>query len=111
MTSMKDRLGAILLEKGLLTKPQLDEAYETQKTSGGRLSKILVSKGFVDEKKLIGTLGEYLGIPPIDLSKLKLDPDVVELIPQNICEFYCLIPIARIGNALSVAMADPLNVF
>ncbi|MBN2144991.1 MAG: type II secretion system ATPase GspE, partial [Candidatus Aureabacteria bacterium] len=34
-----------------------------------------------------------------------------ELIPQNICEFYCLIPIARIGNALSVAMADPLNVF
>ncbi|OVE73780.1 hypothetical protein BVX93_00855 [bacterium B13(2017)] len=111
MSSLKDKLGKILLEKGLITEIQLKDAEEERKNKGEKLSKILVQKGFIDERKLMGALGEHLGIPPIDLSKLKLDPEVVELVPQNVCEFYCMIPVAKIGNALSVAMADPLNVF
>lgn len=111
MSSLKDKLGKILVEKALITEDQLHEALDLQKKQGEKLSKILVKKGFVDERKLMGALGEHLGIPPIDLSKLKLEGEVVELVPQNVCEFYCLIPVAKIGNALSVAMADPLNVF
>ena len=51
----------------------------------------------------------YCLLCSINLSKLKLDGEVVELVPQNVCEFYCILPVAKIGNALSVAMADPLN--
>jgi len=111
MASVKEKLGTILLGKGLITESQLNEALEIQKAEGGKLAKILVSKGFVEERKLMGTLGEHLGIPPIDLNKVKLEPEVVELIPRNVCDFYHVIPIAKIGNALSVAMADPLNLF
>ena len=111
MNAPKDKLVAILLEKGLIDESQVKDTLEIQKKDGGRLSKILVKNGFIEEKKMMGALGEHLGIPPIDLGKLKLDPEVVEVIPQNICEFYNLIPVAKIGNALSVAMADPLNVF
>ena len=111
MGSLKEKLGKIILDKGLITEAQLKEAEEIQKKSNEKLSKVLVKQGYVDEKKLIGALGEHLGIPPIDLSKLKIDHEVIELVPQNVCEFYCMIPVARIGNALSVAMADPLNVF
>jgi type IV pilus assembly protein PilB len=109
--SLKDRLADILLQGNLLTEEQLNKAIEIQKQEGGRLQKILVKHKYVDEKKLIAAIGEHLGIPPLDLSKVKLDPDIVELIPKNVAEFYQLIPIARIGNALSVAMADPLNIF
>ena len=111
MASMKEKLGKIILEKGLITETQLHEAEELQKKTGEKLSKILVKQGIIEEKKLIGALGEHLGIPPIDLTKLKIDGEVIELVPQNVCEFYSIIPVAKIGNALSVAMADPLNVF
>jgi len=111
MSVIKEKLGKILVDKGMIEQSQLDTAEELQKTRGEKLSKILVSEGFIEERKLMGALGEHLGIPPIDLSKLKLDAEVIELVPQNVCEFYCMIPVAKIGNALSVAMSDPLNVF
>ena len=109
--SLKDRLADILIQGNLITEEKLAKALDIQKQEGGRLSKILVKHNFVDEKKLIAAIGEHLGIPPLDLSKVKLDPEIVELIPKNVAEFYQLIPIAKIGNALSVAMADPLNIF
>ena len=109
--SLKERLTDILLEGNLLTQEDLQKATEIQKKEGGRLSKILVKHQFVEERKLMAAIGEHLGIPPLDLTKVKLEPEIVELIPQNVAEFYQLIPIARIGNALSVAMADPLNIF
>lgn len=111
MASMKEKLGKIILDKGLISETQLREAEELQKKTGEKLSKILVKQGIIEEKKLIGALGEHLGIPPIDLTKLKIDGEVIELVPQNVCEFYSIIPVAKIGNALSVAMSDPLNVF
>ncbi len=109
--SLKDRLAEILLQGGLISEEDLNKAIEIQKKEGGRLQKILVKHNFVDEKKLIAAIGEHLGIPPLDLAKVKLDPEIVELIPRNVAEFYQLIPIAKIGNALSVAMSDPLNIF
>ncbi|MBN1521157.1 MAG: type IV-A pilus assembly ATPase PilB [Candidatus Aureabacteria bacterium] len=109
--SLKDRLADILLQGSLITEDDLKKAIDIQKQEGGRLQKILVKHKFVEEKKLIAAIGEHLGIPPLDLSKVKLDPEIVELIPRNVAEFYQLIPIARIGNALSVAMSDPLNIF
>jgi type IV pilus assembly protein PilB len=111
MLSLNDRLLTMLVEKELLSTQQWEEIRDILKQQGGRLLKILVSKHFVEEKKLMATLGEHLGIPSIDLSKLKIDPEVVEIIPQNVCEFYGLMPVAKIGNALSIAMADPTNVF
>lgn len=109
--SLKDRLTDILIQGNLLTEEDLKKAVDIQKQEGGRLQKILVKHKFVEEKKLIAAIGEHLGIPPLDLSKVKLEPEIVELIPRNVAEFYQIIPVARIGNALSVAMADPLNIF
>jgi len=111
MSVSKDKLGNILVGKGIITEAQLSKAEEIRKNSGEKLTKILVAQNFADEKKIMASLGEELGISPIDLTKLKLESDVVELVPQNVCEFYCVIPVAKIGNAVTVAMSDPLNVF
>jgi type IV pilus assembly protein PilB len=109
--SLKERLNKILLDKGLITAEKLKEAINTQKEKGGKLSDILVNSGFVDRKDLMVALSEELGIPPINLSRYKIDPSVIRLIPRKLAYHYKIIPISRMGNLLTVAMADPLNVF
>ncbi len=111
MPSLKERLTEILINNKLLTQEQLDQAIEAQKTSGGRLSELIVSLKFVKESDLAAALSEGLGFPLIDLKRLKIDPEVVKTVPVDICRNYQIIPISRIGDTITVAMADPLNIF
>lgn len=107
--TLKDKLADFLV-KNVITKEQLDKALGLQRNQGGNLSKIIVEQGFATEKKLMAGLGEYLGLPPIDLAKIKIPPEIIELIPRSLALFYQAVPISKIGDMLTVAMADPLNI-
>lgn len=109
--SFRDRLIDILINGKLVTKDQLNTALEIQKKVGGSLGKILVWEGFISQKDLMVAMSRQLNIPPIDLSKYKVDKSIVNLIPERIVKQYSIIPISRIGNVLTVAMSDPLNIF
>ncbi len=109
--SLKERLKKILAERKLIPPEKLDEALRIQKDKGGKLSDILVDRGFIDRKDLMVVLSEELGIPPINLSHYKIDQALIRLIPKKIASHYQIVPISRMGNLLTVAMADPLNVF
>ncbi len=109
--SLKERLVNILTENKILTPDQLNKALEVQRREGGRLSNILVSLEFVKEKDLMLALSKSLNIPPINLSKLNIKPEVVKTIPEHVARHYQLIPISRIGDNLTVAVSDPLNIF
>lgn len=111
MVSLKERLQQILLRDNIISQIDLDKALAEQKKSGGELSKILVKMNLIGEKELTLILSEGLGIPPIDISRLKIDPEVIKLIPQNIAVNYQIMPISKIGSNLTLAMADPLNIF
>ncbi|MBI2447435.1 MAG: Flp pilus assembly complex ATPase component TadA [Candidatus Omnitrophica bacterium] len=109
--SIKERLTKILIEGGLLTDEKLEEALRLQKEKGGRLSQILVEGGYVGEKDLLAALSQGLNIPAVNLAKLRVDPSIVKMVPKELAKHYNIIPISRIGNTLTVAMADPLNIF
>ncbi|MDD5680604.1 MAG: type II secretion system protein GspE, partial [Candidatus Omnitrophica bacterium] len=109
--SLKERLNKILLERGLITAEKLKEALNIQREKGGKLSDILINNGFVDRKDLMVVLSEELGIPPINLSRYKIDPSLIKLIPRKLAYRYKFMPISRMGDLLTVVMADPLNVF
>ncbi|MEW6009176.1 MAG: ATPase, T2SS/T4P/T4SS family [Candidatus Omnitrophota bacterium] len=111
MLSLKERLTQILIKNNLITKENLDKAIKLQSKQGGRLSDILVKLGYISAKDLIIALSEGLGLPPIDLSRFKIDPEVTNLIPQETARHYQIIPVSKMGNTLTLAMADPLNVF
>ncbi len=111
MLSFKERLQQILLRDNIITQPDLEQALAEQKRSGGELSKILVKLNLINEKDLAMLLSEGLGIPPIDISRLKIDPEVIKLIPQEIAVRYQIMPISKMGKALTLAMVDPLNIF
>lgn len=107
--TLKEKLADFLV-KNVVTKEQLDAAVLVQRAKGGSLSKILVEQGAATEKQLMAGLAEYMGLPPIDLAKIKITPDIIELIPKSLALFYQAIPISKMGKMLTVAMADPLNI-
>ncbi|MCX5695524.1 MAG: ATPase, T2SS/T4P/T4SS family [Candidatus Omnitrophica bacterium] len=111
MASLKDRLTEIFINNKLLTQEQLDEALAVQKEKGGRLSDIIVTLKFIKESELVLTLSEGLGLPLIDLKRFKIDPEIVKIIPINIARHYQIIPVSKMGDTITLAMADPLNVF
>jgi type IV pilus assembly protein PilB len=110
--SMKKRLGEMLVDEGIITDEQLQEAMHEQKIKGGRLEKILIGQGFVTQDVIMAFVGTQLGIPHVNLAEIGDIPnDVVFSVPESIAINHILIPIAKKDKKLTVAMADPLNVF
>ena len=105
------KLSELLLEKKLLTKEQFQQALALQKEKGQPLAHILVDLGFVSEKDLLSVLSENLNIPPVDLTRLEIDPSLAQLIPRELAQHYEIIPISKIGKTVTIAMANPLNLF
>ena len=105
-----DELPEILLQDGCVGREEMEKAVEEQKLTGGRIDQILVKNGYVTEKTLMASVAAHLNIPPVDLSKFRPAPDVLELVSRQVASFYKVIPLAKIGNTLTLAMVDPLNV-
>lgn len=99
----------MLVEMGIITAEQLNEALQEQKATGERLGKILTYKGFITENQLLETLEFILGIPHVQLSKMQIDPEVVKLISPNIIRKHKILPLNRTASGIMLAMADPLN--
>ncbi|MBI3039072.1 type IV-A pilus assembly ATPase PilB [bacterium] len=106
----KLRLGDALIQEGLINEEQLQQALSLQKKSGKRLGTILVEMHLVTENDIVQILSKQLKIPVIDLSNYLIDPVIAKLIPEHIAKRHMLIPINKVGNKLTVAMVDPLNI-
>jgi type IV pilus assembly protein PilB len=109
--SLKEKILKIFIDKHLLKEADLEKALKIQRENGGSLSDILVGLGLISRDELMVALSQELGIPPINLSRYKIDPNVVKLIPKKIAKRYQIVPISKMGNTLVVAMVDPLNIF
>lgn len=108
---LKDRLCELLINNGLVTETQLKKAIEIQRKDGKNLIKILIENRIISEEDFLSTLSQEINIPPISLSKYKIEPHIIKLIPENMARQHKIIPISKIGDRLVVAMADPLDVF
>jgi type IV pilus assembly protein PilB len=104
------KLGDALVEKGLITQEQLQDALTKGKLSGKRLGTVLIEMGLVTEEHIVEVLAEQLNVPKIDLSNYLIEPSTVKLIPEHVARRHQLIPINKVGNKLTVAMVDPLNI-
>jgi len=105
------RLGDLLVREGLINQEQLQRALAEQKGTNEKLGSILVRLNVITEDQLIAFLSKQYGIPSITLSQLDIDADVLKLVPAQIAKKYEVLPIKRTGNSLTLAMADPTNVF
>jgi type IV pilus assembly protein PilB len=108
---MSAKLGEILVRENLITTQQLREALEYQRTSGGRLGSNLIKMGFLSEEIITAVLSRQYGVPSVNLEMFRIDTDVIDLIPQETAQKYAVLPISKVGATLTLAMADPTNVF
>lgn len=107
---VKKQLGELLIERGMITKSQLEKALQVQKEKGGLIGQILVVLGFTKEEEIAQALTVQYGFPYLPLQNYELTKEVAKLIPENVARQYCLIAVDKIGNTLTVAMGNPLNI-
>ena len=103
-------LGQILMERGVINNSQLNQALEGQKQDGGLIGEVIVKLGFAKEEDIAYCLSLQFGFPYLPLYNYEISGDVTGVVPKNVCNHYCLIPIDKIGNTLTIAMANPLNI-
>jgi type IV pilus assembly protein PilB len=105
------RLGQMLVKANLITPEQLDRALALQRTSGGRIGSALAKLGYITEEEIASYLSRQYGVPYLDLSAAKIDPAIIKLIPAAVANKHLVIPVGRAGSVLSVAMANPSDIF
>jgi type IV pilus assembly protein PilB len=108
---MAKKLGQLLITENIISEDQLKKALDMQKTVGGRLGTNMVKLGYITEEKLVSFLSMQFGVPAINLAEHTIDPSVTKLIPAEMAKKYMILPVARVGATLTIAMTDPSNVF
>ncbi|WP_026487525.1 GspE/PulE family protein [Caldanaerobius polysaccharolyticus] len=104
------RLGDILIESGIVTRDELQEALKVQEKTGKRLGKVLSEMGYITEDKLIEILEFQLGIPHVDLKRYYIDKEAVLTIPEDIAKRDMLIAVKKDESNIYVAMSDPMDI-
>ncbi|MBV9068961.1 MAG: type II secretion system protein GspE, partial [Acidobacteria bacterium] len=108
---MSVRLGELLTKASLITSDQLKDALKLQKETGGKLGETLIKLGFVAEEDITECLSQQFGVPSINLAHFEIDSAVIKLIPPDVARKYNILPVNKTGATVTIAMADPTNVF
>lgn len=103
-------IGLILVEKGLITRDQLEKALTAQRESGERLDRVLVRLGFVSRHQVLSALGDQFQMPVVDLTALSPARDVLETLPPKLVYRQSCVPIDRHNGTLTVATSDPFEI-
>jgi type IV pilus assembly protein PilB len=107
----RKRIGDLLIDAGLISDAQLQEALAIQKTGKEKLGDVFLNMGFITEQQLIEALEFQLGIPHVQLHRYKIDQSLLNIIPERLATMYRVLPLKKEGNKLMVAMVDPLDYF
>ncbi len=109
----KLRIGEVLIEMGVLTEFQVDEVLKLQKQSTERkkLGELLLDLGIIDEQQLLDALSRKLDMPVVDLSKMTIDTEAVQMIPEEMARKSLVVAYRSEGSVLYVAANDPLDFY
>ena len=105
----RKRLGEVLHERGKISAKDLEKALEEQQEKVSHLGELLLERGLVGKSDLIAALEEVSLVPYVDISATPVDPATLQLIPREVAERLCVLPIRRDLSRLVVVMSDPRN--
>jgi len=103
------KMGNLLIENGIITPKQLEEALNRQNERGGYLGQNLVEMGYTSEEEVVSCLTVQYGYPYLPLRNYEINREILKLIPAEIAKKYYVIPIDKIGNILTITIANPLD--
>ncbi|SDH35978.1 MSHA biogenesis protein MshE [Vibrio xiamenensis] len=108
---LRKRLGDLLVEEGIITEAQVEQALSAQSATGTKLGATLIELGFLTEQQMLTFLSQQLDVPLIDLSRAHVDIDAVQLLPEVHARRLRALVIGQNGDTLRVAMSDPADLF
>ncbi len=111
ISPVKDKVANQLLSVGLIDENSLASALEIQKKDGGTLGQALVKTGAVDEVTYTQHLGKVFGLPVVNLEEVEIEIECIDRIPDDVARKFQVLPISRAGRVLTLAMANPSNIF
>ncbi len=112
LNTTRKRLGDYLVDLGFITDEQLNHSLKEQKEKGGKLGAILIQLGYLTEDILLAILGKQTGVSYVSLQEYgEISEEAIKTVPETIAKNQMLVPIKKEGNVLTIAIADPLNVF
>lgn len=91
--SRAPRLGEILVQEGLIDRPDLEAALAQRERFGNRLARALVGLGLVDEPEMVRVLSRRLGVPAARLEGKRIDPEVLAFLPRELAERHGCLPL------------------
>jgi len=109
MNETKKSFGEHLVELGIIAGDQLKRAVQEQRRGTERLEQTLLRLGMVKEDVVFECMADYFNLPFVDLDTYLMDGSVIKMVPEETARRHTLMPLFKIGNILTVAMADPLN--
>ena len=110
MKEQKPKIGEILLQNGLIKRPQLSRALESQKSNPRKLGEVLVDLGFIEEAKLVEVLADIFRLPYIRLADIIIDETALRLISADFMQAHKILPVTFKDGILTVATHNPLDV-
>lgn len=105
----QEKLGELLVDRGVLSHDELDHALDFQENVGGKLGDVLVQLGLVTDEEVIEAVAEQQNLEIVDLTELVLPQELIDEIPQDIIEKHEVIPIGLRGHKLRLAIHDPFD--
>ena len=103
------KIGDLLVDKGVISYEQLQKTLKIQKERGGLLGTLLVESGYATEEQIAQVITIQYGLPYLPLANYELDADIIRILPEGLSKRFCLVAIDRMGDTLTIAMANPLN--
>ena len=108
----KKRIGDILVEEGILTEEQLEEALKAAKAENKKIGEAITDLGFASEQDIAEALSSQLGFEYVNLSSVHIPDNVLSLINESVLRKHLMIPYAFVPNTINqvkVAMVDPMD--
>ncbi|MFT5812799.1 MAG: MSHA biogenesis protein MshE, partial [Psychroserpens sp.] len=109
VTTLKMRLGDLLVHHHIITNEQLMETLSSQKTSGRKLGAILIELGHINERQLLAFLAQQLDVPFLDISQRRIPVEVAILLPEVHARRLRAIVIEDQGDTVLIGMSDPAD--
>ena len=110
---IRKRLGEMLIDAGLISEDQLQQALAGQKKARLKLGQYLTQQGIVTEEEIIDQISRQLRIEKYDANKYPGNPSLAELVPYDMAQKLQLVPLSKRFNRfnlLTIAMVDPMDI-
>ncbi len=110
LTDTRKQVEELLIQKGLISVGELKQIQEKAKTSGEPFISLLIGGGYITNEELTKAISQVTKVPYVNLLNVRIKPEILKLLPQEIASRYMAVPLGEMQNRLVVAMIDADNV-